>query len=261
MANRDAEQSSASPGSLNGRVALVTGGGGGIGSAYARGLAGAGASVVVADIRLDAAQATADALTADGYQSLAVECDVTSEPSWTAAVDRAAGELGGIDILVNNAALMAEISTNDMLEITIEEWDLVHRVNLTGPLLGVRAVVPHMREQGWGKIINQSSAGAYLGGGPYRSSKLALHSLTVGFARQLAPFGIRVNAIAPGQVNSEAGWRAAGSRREKMLEQIPFGLIEPEELVPALVYLASPASDKMTGQILNVDGGWIMHVA
>jgi NAD(P)-dependent dehydrogenase (short-subunit alcohol dehydrogenase family) len=246
---------------LDGLVALVTGGGGGIGSAYARGLAAAGAAVVVSDIRLDAAQATAGALSAEGHRALAVAGDVTSEASWKEVVAAVAAELGGVDILVNNAALMAEISTSDMLEISVEEWDLVHRVNTTGPLLGVRAVVPHMREQGWGKIINQSSAGAYLGGGPYRSSKLALHSLTVGFARQLAPFGIRVNAIAPGQVNSDAGWRAAGARRAEMLSQIPFGMVEPEDLVPAVVYLASAASDKMTGQILNVDGGWIMHVA
>ena len=157
---------------------------------------------------------------------------MTSEPSWTSAVARVARELGGIDILVNNAALMAEISTSDMLEISIEEWDLVHRVNLTGPLLGIRAVVPHMREQGWGKIINQSSAGAYLGGGPYRSSKLALHSMTIGFARQLAQYGIRVNAIAPGQVNSEAGWRAAGSRREKMIERFRLASSSPKSWFP-----------------------------
>jgi NAD(P)-dependent dehydrogenase (short-subunit alcohol dehydrogenase family) len=240
----------------------VTGAGGGIGAAYARGLAEAGAAVALADIRIDAARGAAEVLEDAGFRVAAVHCDVTSEENWAHAVSETAAALGGgVDILVNNAALMAEISTSDMLEITIEEWDRVHRVNLTGPLLGVRAVVPHMREQGWGKIINQSSAGAYLGGGPYRSSKLGLHSLTVGFARQLAPFGIRVNAIAPGQVNSEAGWRAAGERRQEMLAQIPFGLIEPEDLSAALVYLASPASDKITGQILNVDGGWIMHVA
>jgi NAD(P)-dependent dehydrogenase (short-subunit alcohol dehydrogenase family) len=246
---------------LAGHTALVTGGAGGIGSAYARGLAQAGAAVAVADIRLDGAQTVADALTADGYRALAVECDVTSEESWAAALATVSGSLAGVDILVNNAALMAEITTSDMLEIGIEEWDRVHRVNMTGPLLGIRAAVPHMRDQGWGKIINQSSAGAYLGGGPYRSSKLALHSITVGFARQLAPFGIRVNAIAPGQVNSEAGWRAAGDRRQQMLATIPFGLVEPEDLAAALVYLASPVSDKVTGQILNVDGGWITHVA
>jgi NAD(P)-dependent dehydrogenase (short-subunit alcohol dehydrogenase family) len=246
---------------LAGRVAMVTGAAGGIGSVYAHELARAGAAVALADVQADGARSAAAEIVADGHKATAVECDVTSEESWKRALEQVGEELGGVDILVNNAALMAEITTSDMLEITIDEWDRVHRVNLTGPLLGVRAVVPHMREQGWGKIINQSSAGAYLGGGPYRSSKLALHSLTVGFARQLAPFGIRVNAIAPGQVNSEAGWRAAGDRRQKMLAQIPFGLIEPEDLAHALVYLASPASDKVTGQILNVDGGWIMHVA
>jgi NAD(P)-dependent dehydrogenase (short-subunit alcohol dehydrogenase family) len=128
-------------------------------------------------------------------------------------------------------------------------------------MLGVRAVVPAMRQRGYGKIINQSSAGAYLGGGSYRSSKLGLHSLTVGFARSLAQYGIRVNAIAPGQVDSEAGWRAAGARREEMLKTIPFGLIAIEDLAHALVFLVSSAGDRITGQILNVDGGWITHVA
>jgi NAD(P)-dependent dehydrogenase (short-subunit alcohol dehydrogenase family) len=242
-------------------VAMVTGAGGGIGSAYSRALAQAGASVALADIRRDDAQVAADAITADGHRALAVDLDVTSPESWQAATARVAQEFGGLDILVNNAALMAEITTSDMLEISIEEWDRIHRVNLTGPLLGVRAAVPYMREQGWGKIINQSSGGAFLGGGAYRSSKLALHSLTVGFARQLAPFGIRVNAIAPGHINSEAGRRASADFREEVAATIPFGVLEPEELAETLVFLASPASDKITGQILRVDGGWIMHVA
>lgn len=247
---------------LDGRVALVTGGAGGIGSAYCAGLAAAGAAVAVADIRIDQAERVAAELTGAGHRAVALECDVTSPDSWQHAVGRADAELGGVDVLVNNAALMAEISTTDMLEISIEEWDRVHRVNLTGPLLGVRAVVPGMRAKGWGKIVNQSSVAAYMGGGAYRSSKLALHSLTVGFARQLAPFGIRVNAIAPGQVNSEAGWQAARDEwTEELAAQIPFGYVEPQDLVPALVYLASPASDKVTGQILNVDGGWFMQVA
>jgi NAD(P)-dependent dehydrogenase (short-subunit alcohol dehydrogenase family) len=247
--------------SLEGHIALVTGAAGGIGSAYARALAQAGAAVALADIRGDAARDVAAALAGEGHRAIGVELDVTSADSWSAAAGLVAGELGGLDILVNNAALMAEITTMDMLEISIEEWDRVHRVNLTGPLLGVRAAVPHMRERGWGKIINQSSGGAFLGGGPYRSAKLALHSLTVGFARQLAPWGIRVNAIAPGHINSEAGWRSAGNARTQMLESIPFGLIEPEELSEALLFLASHASDKITGQILRVDGGWVMTVA
>ena len=247
--------------SLDGHVAIVTGAAGGIGSAYARGLAEAGAAVAVADIRGDGAREVAQAIAADGHRAVAVELDVTSPESWEAATKLVNAELGGLDILVNNAALMAEITTTDMLEISLEEWDRVHRVNLTGPLLGVRASVPYMRERGWGKIINQSSGGAYLGGGAYRSAKLALHSMTVGFARQLAPLGIRVNAIAPGQINSEAGRRAAAGFREQIAATIPFGVLEPEELVGALLFLASPASDKVTGQILRVDGGWIMQVA
>ena len=247
--------------SLDGRVALVTGAAGGIGSAYSRALTEAGASVAMADIRYDGAQAQASAIAADGGRTLAVELDVTSPESWEAATKRAVEELGGLHILVNNAALMAEMTTSDMLEISLEEWDRIHRVNLTGPLLGIRAAVPYMRDNGWGKIVNQSSGGAFLGGGAYRSAKLALHSMTIGFARQLAPFGIRVNAIAPGHINSEAGRRASAGFREQIAATIPFGVIEEEELARALVFLASPASDAITGQIIRVDGGWIMQVA
>jgi NAD(P)-dependent dehydrogenase (short-subunit alcohol dehydrogenase family) len=246
---------------LDGHIAVVTGAAGGIGSAYARGLAEAGAAVAIADIRADRAREVAGALTADGHQAMAVGLDVTSPDSWREAIEQVGARLGIVDILVNNAALMAEVTTSDMLEISLEEWDRIHRVNLTGPLLGIRAVVPGMRQSGWGKIINQSSGGAFLGGGAYRSAKLALHSLTVGFARQLAPWGIRVNAIAPGHVNSEAGRRAAGGSRDEIADTIPFGVLEPEELIGALLFLASAASDKMTGQILRVDGGWIMQVA
>jgi NAD(P)-dependent dehydrogenase (short-subunit alcohol dehydrogenase family) len=215
----------------------------------------------MADIRYDGAQAEASAIAGDGGRTLAIELDVTSPESWEAATARVVEELGGLHILVNNAALMAEVTTSDMLEISLEEWDLIHRVNLTGPLLGIRAAVPYMRDNGWGKIVNQSSGGAFLGGGAYRSAKLALHSMTIGFARQLAPFGIRVNAIAPGHINSEAGRRASAGFREQIAGTIPFGVIETEELAQALVFLASPASDAITGQIIRVDGGWIMQVA
>ena len=246
---------------LDGRVALVTGAGGGIGAAYARALCERGARVALADIAHDAVVAAAEAIAADGHAAIAVDLDVTSEDAWARATSRTAQELGGLDILVNNAALMKEVTTVDMLEVPIEEWNAIHRVNLNGPLLGIRATVPYMRETGYGKIVNQSSGGAFLGGGAYRSSKLALHSMTVGFARQLAQWGIRVNAIAPGHINSEAGREAAGGHREEIAKSIPFGVLEPEELARALVFLASPDSDAITGQILRVDGGWIMSVA
>lgn len=247
--------------SVENKVALVTGAGGGIGTAYARALCEHGAKVALADIAHDNVVAAADAIAADGHQAIPVDLDVTSEDEWARATALTAERLGGLDILVNNAALMKEVTTADMLEVPMEEWTAIHRVNLNGPLLGIRASVPYMREKGYGKIINQSSGGAFLGGGAYRSSKLALHSMTLGFARQLATWGIRVNAIAPGHINSEAGREAAGAVREEVAKTIPFGVLEPEELARALVFLASPDSDAITGQILRVDGGWIMSVA
>jgi NAD(P)-dependent dehydrogenase (short-subunit alcohol dehydrogenase family) len=246
---------------LDGKVALVTGAGGGIGAAYARALCERGAKVALADIAHDNVVAAAEAIAADGHAAVAIDLDVTSEDAWAQATASTAEQLGGLDILVNNAALMKEVTTVDMLEVPMEEWNAIHRVNLNGPLLGIRASVPYMREKGYGKIVNQSSGGAFLGGGAYRSSKLALHSMTVGFARQLAQWGIRVNAIAPGHINSEAGREAAGGSRAEVARSIPFGVLEPEELARALVFLASPESDAITGQILRVDGGWIMSVA
>ena len=246
---------------LDGRVALVTGAGGGIGAAYARALAAHGAAVALTDIAHENVVAATRAIAADGHRVIAVDLDVTSEADWAAASGRVVHELGGLDILVNNAALMREVTTADMLEVPLQEWDAIHRVNLNGPLLGIRACVPYMRERGYGKIVNQSSGGAFLGGGAYRSSKLALHSMTVGFARQLAPWGIRVNAIAPGHIDSAAGREAAGASRAEVAKTIPFGVLAPEQLAEALVFLASPASDAITGQILRVDGGWIMTVA
>lgn len=247
--------------SVQDKVALVTGAGGGIGAAYARSLCEHGAKVALADIAHDDVTAAADALVADGHHAIAVDLDVTSEDGWARATALTVQELGGLDILVNNAALMKEVTTADMLEVPMQEWDAIHRVNLNGPLLGIRASVPYTREKGYGKIVNQSSGGAFLGGGAYRSSKLALHSMTVGFARQLATWGIRVNAIAPGHIDSEAGRQAAAGFREEVAKTIPFGVLEPEELARALVFLASPESDAITGQILRVDGGWIMTVA
>jgi NAD(P)-dependent dehydrogenase (short-subunit alcohol dehydrogenase family) len=247
------------PQPLKGKSAIVTGAAGGIGRAYARGLAEAGAAVVLADVRGDAAAEQAAAIAADGYDAIGLQVDVTSEESTLAMARQTAERFGSVDILVNNAALMAEVMTAGQLTtIPLEMWHRTLDVNLTGPFLCTRAVVPYMKEKGYGKIINQSSGGAWLGGAHYGLTKLGIVSMTISLAKELAKSGIRVNAIAPGWTNTEAGNSTTSPEiREAIGRSIPFPFGEPEDLVGGLVFLASAASDWVTGVTLNIDGGWI----
>jgi NAD(P)-dependent dehydrogenase (short-subunit alcohol dehydrogenase family) len=247
------------PQPLKGKAGIVTGAAGGIGRAYARGLAEAGAAVVLADIRGDAAAEQAAALAADGYDAIGIQVDVTSEQSTLAMARQTAKRFGSVDILVNNAALMAEVMTAGQLTtIPLEMWHRTLDVNLTGPFLCTRAVVPYMKDKGYGKIINQSSGGAWLGGAHYGLTKLGIVSMTISLAKELAKSGIRVNAIAPGWTNTEAGNSTTSPEvRAAVARSIPFPFGEPEDLVGGLVYLASAASDWVTGVTLNIDGGWI----
>jgi len=247
------------PQPLKGKAAIVTGAAGGIGRAYARGLAEAGAAVVLADIRGEAAAEQAAAIAADGYEAIGIQVDVTSEESTLAMARQTSERFGSVDILVNNAALMAEVMTAGQLTtIPLEMWHRTLDVNLTGPFLCTRAVVPYMKEKGYGKIINQSSGGAWLGGAHYGMTKLGIVSMTISLAKELAKSGIRVNAIAPGWTNTEAGNATTSPEvRAALARSIPFPFGEPEDLVGGLVFLASAASDWVTGVTLNIDGGWI----
>ena len=247
------------PQPLKGKAAIVTGAAGGIGRAYARGLAEAGAAVVLADIRGEAAAEQAAAIAADGYEAIGIQVDVTSEESTLAMARQTSERFGSVDILVNNAALMAEIMAGGQLTtIPLEMWHRTLDVNLTGPFLCTRAVVPYMKEKGYGKIINQSSGGAWLGGAHYGMTKLGIVSMTISLAKELAKSGIRVNAIAPGWTNTEAGNATTSPEvRAALARSIPFPFGEPEDLVGGLVFLASAASDWVTGVTLNIDGGWI----
>ena len=249
---------------LDGKVAIVTGAAGGIGSAYARALADAGASVVVADLNDEGAKSVAAQLAGNGRAAIGVRVDITDATSAGAMADAARGAFGGVDILVNNAALMAELPQVSLTNYPLDWWDRALRVNVTGALICTQAVVPSMRERGGGKIINQSSGGAFTGGGAYGVSKLALIGLTVALASELGRSRINVNAIAPGMVETDAGFRSSPRDNpwRKHMEQIvvmqPYG--QPTDLVGALLFLASPASDWVTGQTINVDGGWIMRI-
>ena len=243
---------------LAGKTAIVTGAAGGIGRAYARGLAEAGANVVLADIDAGAAEVAAKEIAGDGLTASAVQVDVASEASANAMAAEAHARYGSVDILVNNAALMAEVVGSTLTTVGLEEWDRTLAVNLTGPLLCARAVVPYMKESGYGKIVNQTSGGAFMASQHYGITKLGLVSMTLSLAKELSAFGIRVNAIAPGWVNTESGLRTVPPEvREALGRAIPFPFGDPEDLVGGLIYLTSAASDWVTGHTLNIDGGWI----
>ena len=247
---------------LDGKVAIVTGAGGGFGESYSRCLGNAGASVVMTDVAEDRVKEVAARLEGEGLEVLPVAADVTEPDQVHAMVAAGVERFGGVDILVNNAGLMAEIPMDVPLsKLSLEWWERVLRVNLTGPFLCIQAVVPEMRKRGSGRIVNQSSGGAFQGSHVYGVSKLGLVSLTVHMARELAPFKINVNAIAPGFTNTEAALRSIPEGMESMVDQIaPLGRGTAEDVNGALLLLTTPAGEWITGQTLNVDGGWIMRI-
>jgi len=249
---------------LDGKVAIVTGGAGAIGRVYGRALAEAGAAVVAADLDADGAERAAAELIADGHRALGVRLDITDRASAASMAKDVTAALGGIDILVNNAALMAEIPQVDILDLPTEWFDRVMRVNVLGAVICAGAVKASMVERGGGRVINQVSAGAFMGGGIYGVSKLALVNVTVGLARSLGPLGINVNAIAPGLVENDPAFRSLPAdhpARTALAAAIPGKKSAPaEDLLGALLLLASPAGEWINGQVINVDGGWVTRL-
>lgn len=251
---------------LDGKVAVITGAGGrgnSIGRAYALGLASAGASVVVADLNGEGAERVRDEIVAQGGKAVAVCVDITRPESVAAMAQAAVDAFGGVDILVNNAALMAELASVQAVDIPIEEWNRILDVNLTGALNCTQAIVPLMRKRGGGKIVNQTSGGAFPAISVYGIGKLALVGLTTTLARQLGRENINVNAIAPGNTTSDAGRQLTpdDSPFIKFLEASVAMRVRgaPDELVGTLLLLCSSAGDWITGQVINVDGGWVLR--
>jgi NAD(P)-dependent dehydrogenase (short-subunit alcohol dehydrogenase family) len=249
---------------LSGKVAVITGGAGGIGVVYADALAEAGALVVVADLNGDAAERTATDLVAKGRTAIGTSVDVCSLASATAMADAAYSAFGGIDILINNAAVMTDLPPYGLTNMPVDQWDRVLDVNLRGPLLCTQAVLPSMEERGGGRIVNGLSSGAFMPSGIYGVSKYALHGLTVNLASELGGRNINVNAIAPGLVDNESGYVSLPKDspfREAIGATIPGKTSgPPEDLVGALLLLCSKAGDWITGQTILVDGGWIMRL-
>jgi 3-oxoacyl-[acyl-carrier protein] reductase len=250
---------------LKGRVALVTGGGKGIGAHYVRGLARAGARVAAADIDAAAADETARRLSAEGAEVIGLRVDTSDADSVQQMVDATVQRLGRLDILVNNAALYSALMPKRAFyELKPEDWDPVLAVNVKGLFLCARAAFPHLRDSGNGRIINISS-GTVFSGSPgflhYVTSKGAVVAFTRALAREVGEYGITCNAIAPGLTASETAVAAypEGAFEARAKDRAIARVQVPEDLVGAVVYLASDAAAFVTGQTLVVDGGNAMH--
>jgi 3-oxoacyl-[acyl-carrier protein] reductase len=247
---------------LEGKVAIVTGAAQGIGRAYALGLAREGASVVVGDIIEDGGRETVRLIEAEGLKGSFIRADVSDVQSTLALAQGAADLFGGIDILVNNAAMFQGLPSESMMDMPVERWERVLAVNTTGAFLVCRAVVPFMQKRGGGIIVNQTSTAAYIGTPNrmnYNVSKAAIIPMTKTMARELGPHKIRVNAIAPGPVATDAlkGVPQAALDRIATAQCIPR-IGQPEDLVGPLLFLVSDMSAWISGQVLSVDGGNIM---
>jgi NAD(P)-dependent dehydrogenase (short-subunit alcohol dehydrogenase family) len=245
---------------LTDKVAIVTGASRGIGRAYAEALAEAGAHVLLAARTTGELEALARSLTRGRRRALAVATDVSREADLDALVARAVGEFGRIDILVNNVGTTARYPAE---EFPIAEWDRVMDVNLRSIFLLSQKVAPVMKGQGGGKIINTASLCSEIGvplTAAYSAAKGGLRQLTKVLAVEWARFGITVNAIGPGYIRTEMTeplFRNA-KRYRAVLDRVALGRWgTPDDLKGALLFLASSASDYVTGQVLYVDGGWL----
>jgi NAD(P)-dependent dehydrogenase (short-subunit alcohol dehydrogenase family) len=236
---------------FNDKTIIVTGAAQGIGEAYARALAAEGAHVVVADLNEEAGTKVAEEI-----GGLFVRTDVSDASSAQACADAAVEKFGGIDGLVNNAAIYGDMQFD--LLITVD-WDYYRRfmsVNMDGALVMTRAVYPHLQKRGGGSIVNQSSTAAYLYSGFYGLAKTGVNGLTQQLAHELGGMGIRVNAIAPGPTDTQATRTQAGDAAKELVKNLALKRMgQPEDMVGACLFLLSDDSSWVTGQILAVDGG------
>jgi NAD(P)-dependent dehydrogenase (short-subunit alcohol dehydrogenase family) len=252
---------------LKDKIAIVTGSARGMGRVFARRFAKEGAKLTVCDI-LDCAP-VAEEIEALGGEALALKTDVTSDKDTAEMAQKTAERFGRIDILVNNAAVIGTIETKDFMkpveEIVSADWDRILAVNIKGVFLSSKAVIPYMKKQGGGKIVNMASTVAFTGLPHfihYSTSKGGVVTMTRGLAMELGDFNINVNAVAPGLIMTEAMQNAypPGFYPELVAtKQLIHKNIEPEDIANAVLFLASDEADKITGHILTVSAGEYMH--
>ncbi len=246
------------PGSLEGRTALITGSGSGMGRSHATLMAERGARIIVQDIDADGAGETVSMVRDGGGTALSMACDVSDVGAFRAALERAVEETGAVDILVNNAGVGGQgLGLEDIDEAIFDRMFAVH---VKGAFFATQAVVPARKTRGHGKIVNISSNFA-MGGAAfashYAAAKSALSGFTKSWARELAPHNICVNAVAPGIIETPMTLGSIGKQRiDAMVADIPLGRIgEPSDISYAVAWLAGPETDFMTGQVISPNGG------
>lgn len=245
---------------LKDRVAIVTGAARGIGKAVALAFMREGTKVALVDVEEKRLEILEEEIRRAGGQALAVLCDVSKAKEVKQMVDQVQGAFGRIDILVNNAGI---IRRGTIETVTEEDWDRVIAVNLKGPFLCSKAVSEIMKKQGRGKIVNVSSIAGKMGditSAPgYGPSKAGLDALTKTLARQLAPYGINVNGVAPHAIETEMSAEWPLERRKAIIDSIPLKRLgKPEDVAEAVLFLASDAAVFITGEIIDVNGGALM---
>ena len=237
------------------RVIIVTGGGSGLGEDYCYAFAREGGQVACADIDQSAADRTVATIKAEGGGAIALRCDVTSAEDVESMATETMRHYGRIDVLINNAGVIRRRSLTGTTE---DDWDREIDTDLKGPFLCARAVVPHLKERGYGKIVNISSVAGIVGciSTAYAASKAGINGLTRQWALELAQYGIRVNSVAPGYTATPINAKLRQTPAAKRIgETIPLGWGKPAHITAAVLFLSAEESDYITGQTLAVDGG------
>ena len=245
---------------FSGKTIIVTGAGGGIGEGYAKACAGKGMNVAIAELNAEGGERVAKEINDAGGSAIFVQTDVGDEASANSCADTVVEKFGGIDYLINNAAIFGDMKIEGYLNVDLDYLEKFMRINAHGCVIMTRAVVEPMTACGGGAIVNQSSTAAWMSTGFYGVAKLAVNGITQSLANELGWRKIRINAIAPGPTDTAALEKMAGDYAREMVKSMPIKRLgTPEDMAHAALFLLSDEASWITGHILNVDGGQFMR--